>query len=350
MKKNIILFLALIFTINLFAQEASPTPASSTDNDVITRLTNQIKTFPQEKVYLQLDKPYYSAGERLWFRIQMIHAAIHAPMFISRYVYVELLNAHNEVVLRKKIRPTEEGLFFGQVDLSPDLAQGWYSIRAYTKFMRNMDEDYFYRRNIYIGNSLKGLNGVIVDEKTGSYNSDFKNTTKSEADLDVQFFPEGGHLIAGNIQTMGFKAISKNGLGTDISGRIIDEQNKELGTFKSSHLGMGIVAITPEAGKSYSAVCEDSHGQSLTFKLPEVSVQHYALSIKQSPSAISVSILTPNKAARTDTLLLVCNLRGLPVFKKALSPSDPDFTFSKKGLLSGVNSNAAYQWQRGYSQ
>ena len=125
MKKHILFGLALIFTISLFAQEAAaPAVAISKTNGIaITRLTNQLKYFPQEKVYLHLDKPYYSAGERIWFRAYMVHATIHTPLAISRYIYVELVNAHNEIVLRKKIRPTEDALFFGQIELSPDMGR-----------------------------------------------------------------------------------------------------------------------------------------------------------------------------------------------------------------------------------
>ena len=337
MKKSIIFGFALIFSINLFAQEsASDASIPKTNETAITHLTNQIKNFPQEKIYLHIDKPYYSAGERIWFRAYMVHATVHTPFYFSRYLYVELLNAHNEVVLRKKIRPIDETQFFGQIELSPDIAEGWYSIRAYTKFMQNIDEDYFFRQRVFIGNSLKGINGVTVDENTGSYNSDFKKATEQKADFDIQFFPEGGHLIAGNLQMVGFKAITKNGLGTDVSGRIVDEQNKDICTFKSSHLGMGILAITPEAGKTYSAICEDNRGLSMTIKLPEVSVQHYALVMKQSSTLINVSVLTPNAAPRTDTLYLIVNLRGLPIFQSSLLPESAGIAFSKKGVSSGV--------------
>jgi len=335
MKRNIIFVLFLFLTTHSFAQDSAPV-MPETNKIAINRLANQIKIFPQEKVYLQLDKPYYSAGERLWFRIHMVHAAINTPFALSRYVYIELINANNEVIQRKKIRPTDEAIFFGQIDFLPEIAEGWYSIRAYTNFMRNVDENYFYRQKIYIGNALKGLSGVTVKENTGSYNAEFKTGTTNKADYDVQFFPEGGHLIAGNMQTICFKAISKNGLGTDISGRIIDDKNTDICTFKSSYLGMGLVIMMPEAGKKYTAICEDSHGQSLSVKLPEVSIQHYALSVQQSAAILNISVLSPNGLPRTDTLYLIGSLRGLPILQNTITPESPGFTFSKKGFNSGV--------------
>lgn len=337
MKNYLILSLTFFFTSTLFAQKAESLDEISQTNQVaIDRLTEQVVNFPQEKIYVQFDRQVYSAGDRIWYRIHMVNAATHTRMAISRYVYVELINAHNEVILRKKIRPTEDATYFGQIDLSPDIAQGWYSIRTYTNFMRNIDEDYFFRQNIYIGNPLKGLQGVSIEENTGSYNSDFKKEVKTQAEFDLQFFPEGGNLIAGTIQTVGFKAIGKNGLGTDINGRIIDDQNKELFTFKSSYLGMGMITFTPEAGKSYTAICEDSRGQSITVKLPPVSTNQYGLSIKHNNTVINIGLLTPNGAIRQDTLYLLGNIRGIPFLQATITPQTPSFTVSKEGINAGV--------------
>ena len=338
MKKVRLLIVALFLTTGIFAQESGQQLPAMPEacKTMVSQMTGQIRNFPQEKVYLHLDKPYYSAGERLWFRIYMVHAAIHSPVSYSRYVYVELLNAHNEVLLRKKIRPSSDTIYFGQIDLSPELSQGWYSIRAYTNYMRNIDESYFYRQKIYIGNALKGLNGVSIDEKTADNNSDVIGKAEKRASFDVQFFPEGGHLIAGNLQSVGFKAIGRNGLGTNISGKIIDSGNKEITTFKSTHLGMGLFTIAATAGMNYTAVCEDANGQQLTFKLPEVSDRHYALRVKQTPDIMNISVLTPNSTLRKDTLYLIAALRGIPIFQRSVLPGSPDFSFSKKGLKSGV--------------
>jgi hypothetical protein len=339
MKKVLVCCLAGLFALALSAQDAPQPPViPQTNRTAITRLTNQMKSFPEEKVYLQLDRPYYSAGERLWFRAFMVHSSIHTTLNLSRYIYVELLNAHNDVIMRKKIRPVEDGMFFGQMDLSPELAEGWYSIRAYTNFMRNIDEGFFFRRKVYIGNGLKGLSGVAVNERTTSNmgNSALTSADKNKAAFDVQFFPEGGHLIAGNMQIIGFKAIGANGLGTDVSGRIVDNSNNEVTAFKSSYLGMGKIMLMPDAGKTYSAICEDNTGQKVTIRLPEVSSSNYALCVQQTPTIMSITVMTPEQAQRTDTLYLIGCLRGLPIFQTTILPEAPGYTFSKKGMNSGV--------------
>jgi len=339
MKKVLVCCLAGMLSIALSAQDATQPPAiPQTNRTAITRLSNQIKSFPEEKVYLQIDRPYFSAGERIWFRAYMVHSAIHTPLNLSRYIYVELLNAHNDVIIRKKIRPTDEGMFFGQIDLSAELAEGWYSIRSYTNFMRNIDEAFYFRTKVYIGNGLKGLNGVSVNERTTSNmgNSSMSSSGKEKAAFDVQFFPEGGHLIAGNIQAVGFKALGSNGLGTDVTGRILDNANNEVTSFKSTSFGMGKIMMMPEAGKTYTAVCENNMGQKLTVKLPEVSSTHFALCVQQTPNIMNITVLTPEQSVRTDTLYLIGCLRGLPIFQATILPESPGYTFSKNGMNSGV--------------
>jgi len=340
MRKVLVCCLAGLFSLTLFAQEAqetTPPPVIPLVNrTAITRLTNQLKNFPEEKLYLQLDRPYYSAGDRLWFRAYMVHSAIHTNLNLSRYIYVELLNAHNDVIVRKKIRPTEEGLFFGQMDLTPELADGWYSVRAYTNFMRNIDESFFFRRNIYIGNGLKGLSGVAIDERTNSNMGNSALSTEEKAAFDVQFFPEGGNLIAGNTQIIGFKAIGANGLGTDVNGRIFDNRNNEVATFKSSHLGMGKIMLKLEAGKTYTAVCEDNRGEKLSVQLPAVSSSNYALCVQETSTIMTIKVLTPEQSQRTDTFYIIGCLRGLPIFQTTLLPENPGFSFSKNNLNSGV--------------
>jgi len=145
------LFLALL-CLSTYA-EVRPSIAEVAQNTV-SRLAAQLKSFPQEKIYLHLDKPYYAVGDPIWLRAYMVHAALGLPYSLSRYVYVELIDSNNVVMERKKIRPVD-GMYYGQLSLSTDLAEGWYSSRAYTNYMRNVDEAYFYRRSIYIGNNLR---------------------------------------------------------------------------------------------------------------------------------------------------------------------------------------------------
>jgi hypothetical protein len=118
-------------------------------DSAIENITAQILTFPQEKLYVQTDKQCYIAGEKLWFRIFLLNSCLHTPMSASRYVYIELIDPFNVVVDRLRIRP-EHGLFHNAFELPTSLTQGSYRLRAYTRYMENVGDNFFFSRSVYV--------------------------------------------------------------------------------------------------------------------------------------------------------------------------------------------------------
>lgn len=141
------LLLCCLFLLSseLLGQDASVLTDSAT-----VRLARQLSLFPQEKIYVQTDKPGYLSGERIWFRAHVVDALDNRPSFLSRYVYVELLNPFNELVMRVKIRPDSAGVFDGHLDLEEDLPEGDYTMRAYTRFASNRVEETFFRKTVRV--------------------------------------------------------------------------------------------------------------------------------------------------------------------------------------------------------
>ena len=120
------------------------------ENILIKRFQQQLRIFPQEKIHLHTDKPYYITGERIWFRAHLVDAATHVPSPVSRYVYVELINPLDSVVTRIKIRQ-EDGVYHGYLPIPENVQAGDYTLRAYTSFMRSLDESYLCTKSIHIG-------------------------------------------------------------------------------------------------------------------------------------------------------------------------------------------------------
>ena len=340
MKKSFVFpFLCcLLIHLSSFAQENQPEQTSAEDK-AIQHMTSQLRAFPQEKVYLHLDKAYYSAGDTIWFRAYMVHATLHQPMAYSRYIYVELINDSKQVVSRIKVRP-EEGCFYSQLPIKADIAPGKYHLRAFTNYMRNMEEDYFFHKELYIGNLItsKEETGLSENSLPGQAVATTKEQAPQENRLsyDVRFFPEGGHLITGNMQTIAFKAIDTEGWGTEVHGRILKNGKDEICTFKSSHLGMGYFGLYTEPGCQYTAVCENEAGKSLTIDLPQATDSSYSLSINQLPDRIHLSVLTPYGQALEEELSVLVHMRGMPLFKSKVSAGTNLLSLPKAGLASGV--------------
>lgn len=150
--KNLLVALAFLYAFVLPAQDKT---TDSVLDSAVLNINRQIKLFPQERLYLHTDKPYYMTGENIYFRAYLADALQLNPVSYSRYVYVELINPIDSVVSRLKVRP-DEGAYYGQLSLPEELPEGMYRLRAYTNFMRNVGEEYFFSKNIRIGdpNSL----------------------------------------------------------------------------------------------------------------------------------------------------------------------------------------------------
>src|ERR1035437_6911724 len=149
MKKiySIILFISLVQILSAQGQSYSDSV-----NNAIVNLYSQLLVYPQEKVYVQTDRPYYISGEKIFFRAFLLQASTLKQASFSRYVYVELVSPIDTVVVRKQIKLDESKMFYGELPLSESLPEGDYRIRCYTRYMENIGESCFFTRSVYIAN------------------------------------------------------------------------------------------------------------------------------------------------------------------------------------------------------
>jgi hypothetical protein len=146
MKKHLITLLTGISCILLFTALTEDPFA-----ELLKKLDAFVKKYPQEKVYLHLDKPYYAIGDDIWFKAYVTDSRTAAPTTTSNILYVELINNKDSVTKQLKL-PMQSGITWGDFKLSDSLSEGNYRIRAYTQWMRNVGPDYFFDKTIKIGN------------------------------------------------------------------------------------------------------------------------------------------------------------------------------------------------------
>jgi hypothetical protein len=264
------------------------------DTEVLSRIVVRMQQFYNvarpEVAYLHLDKDTYTAGETVWMRAYVVDAGQHQLDTLSKVLHVELISDQQQVVSRRNLELTG-GLAAGDLALADDLPAGTYLLRAYTGWMRNATPDFFYSRRMQVWPAAEQKTAPatsVASQKT------IKNAQQSvvgvSAPPDVQFFPEGGNLIAGLENVVGFKALDYAGVGFDLSGKLLDSKNQEVAAFKSRHAGMGSVRFTPLAGERYHAVFSSDKAAMLTVPLPAVQASGYVLRVVPLADAFDITI------------------------------------------------------------
>ncbi|WP_165864968.1 TonB-dependent receptor plug domain-containing protein [Rufibacter latericius] len=119
--------------------------------EIIAQFQRFGKAYPQEKVYLHLDKPYYAAGEDIWFKAYLVNASSHEPSLWSKVLYVDLVSAEDSIYKRVVV-DMKNGMGHGDFALEDTIPDGQYRLRAYTSWMQNFDEAYFFHQNLQIFN------------------------------------------------------------------------------------------------------------------------------------------------------------------------------------------------------
>ena len=104
---------------------------------------------PAEKLYLHTDKPSYFLGDTIWYKSYLLNADLEASAQ-SKLLYIELCT-DSGVVVSRQLLPVYGGISFGNISLdSARLAEGSYTIRGYTNWMRNFGENSFFTRQLQL--------------------------------------------------------------------------------------------------------------------------------------------------------------------------------------------------------
>ena len=131
----------------------------------------------QEKLYLTTDKPYYSAGDTIYFSCFVVNSIYFSQVTKSRFIYVELIDDTGQVVKRIKVMG-EGGRFNNAIAISPKTTAGRYTLRAYTRWQINFDKELLASRVIQIGN-------YIDDAIHTNVSYDFDGTGRVVASVEV---------------------------------------------------------------------------------------------------------------------------------------------------------------------
>lgn len=380
--------------------------AQDVETDSIPNLFfEQLSLYPQEKIYVQTDKPSYASGDKIWLRVHLVDALLLKQANASRYVYVELINPLGRIERRVMLRADTHGLFYGVVKLNETLPEGNYTLRAYTRFMQNMGEDYFFRKSVCITNSsfadisptvrfnfdvnkvdaeifftnTTDSNRIVPDECSLIADGDMKGDGKKlsfeqesahysfrlkealdqpvfllrttykgywynryfripppDDSFDVSFFPEGGHALLQTGFQMAFKALGKNGLHENITGKVYDETGAECAAFESNNLGMGQFRMFYSPGRTYYAVCTNRQSISKRFPLPAPEPATVSLKTLWDCGKLRVTLAASSGYVLPPNVYLVAHLRGVVLYAQPWDANRGYISFANDFFPAGI--------------
>jgi hypothetical protein len=214
MKNKKILFSALVIAFIGFVGFIA-------DDDLLKKALESFQKYQekniQEKVYIHTDKPYYAIGDDIWFKAYVVDAQTLTPTPQSNILYVDLINGRDSV--KKTLRiPLVAGFGYGNFELKDSLQEGNYRIRAYTNWMRNFGDTFYFDRTVKIGNAWTNQ---LITKTDYSYakEGNNENVTAKINFSNIDGFPYANKEVSYNVE-IDFRNIAKGKAVTDAEGNV----------------------------------------------------------------------------------------------------------------------------------
>ena len=316
--------------------------AQSRIDSVAYRALQVGKVMQQERVYLHFDNTAYYLGETLWFKAYVSFGLNDRPSTLSKVLYVELVAPEGYIVETKKYKLDEKGSCHGEFELNPLLLSGYYEVRAYTRYMLNWGKDAVFSRVFPVFDKVNADNWDfknMLDRRRG-FNEKGKWVSAELPEATLDFFPEGGNLVAGLESRVAYELRGNDGLFGEEKITVYENGNVLLES-KPAHMGKGVFTITPKKGAEYRAETsmKNSKGkiEKFTFKLPEVEDEGVVMSIDERGDSIHVTIT--NNIEKDSTLGFAILYRGTMGFYKKLETGTQvtRYAIARNSLPEGVN-------------
>ena len=285
-----------------------------TNSDKLERLLEQ------ERIYLHFDNTCYYLGERMWFKAYVIQNdwIKQQDKAESKTLYVELVNPFGEVVL-SRILAIKKGQAHGDIPIHPLLQEGFYQVRAYTLSSNRM----FSRTFPILAPTNE--NNENMHENTTIW----ENRTTEKKQFDVQFFPEGGHLLTDGNQRVAYCITPNKNAILPHYAELKDSRGNCLKRIEVNSDGRGLFSFFVSQNETY-VLCLD--GQ--TFKLPQAAQSGATICIDQTEDKFRVSIRT--SGPQDDMALVAVNMGNVEWFHH-LTDTTRSIIIERSDLNPGVS-------------
>ncbi len=309
---------AIILILGFRTFSAAPSLAENNppENLILDSLESYSAFVNHQKVYLHTDKSSYRAGETIWFRAYLFDGITNVPLNDINNLFVDLIDSNGESVEVVMLLSNEGGTQ-GDIALDSDLPDGNYILRAYTSWMRNFGEEYYFTRHLYIRNyDYENIIRRIDVLRNRFFNWRMERRGN---DFEVGFFPEGGNFVDGTVNRVAFKVVDRLGRGQDAEGEVVDRNGNVVARLKTDIAGVGIFEIEPAAGNEYRALIAVDGESREEYDLPDGTEEGYALRIDQEGETIKIRLAGGSGSPGKQEVIIVGHTRGKVYFSETFT-------------------------------
>ncbi len=274
------------------------------------------------KIYLHTDRDFYFKGDTLWFSAYLLDAAEQTFNLDTCNLYLDFHSQEGELIF-KEIFLLTNGFAEGFLSFNNKiLSEGNYILRAHTDNIKQLGNEYFYRKSIQISEVKSNLNQPDT-------------VTAENRKIYIDFFPEGGFLLDGQISQLAFKAYDENNIPVNVKGRLKIGSTQKVLQFYSEYNGMGRIYFIPDSKEKYKI--EIDNFKLAKAKIPEIKERGAKIMVtKINKDDLRFSIVT-NLTEEQYYVAFIHRGNGNGYFQVNVGQSGRTIKVLKQNLRPGIN-------------
>jgi hypothetical protein len=123
------------------------------ENDFIRKAKSKFDSallkHPEDRVYMQFDKPFYKPGETIWFAAYLRNGKDFTPSEKSDILHVQLIGPKGNIEKEIKLIG-KNGKTIGDFTIAAESPGGLYKVKAFTNWQKNETDTVFFEKELTV--------------------------------------------------------------------------------------------------------------------------------------------------------------------------------------------------------
>lgn len=253
--------------------------------------------FRSEQIFLGVAKTEWAPNDTIEANGLVTCLATKDLHPYSRYLYIELLDSSDSVMVREKVGCKEDGRFRARIPTLSVAGEGVYYLRAYTNLMRNFSGENFALQPVLIGKA-------------------FPKREKGNGVLKCAIYPEGGFLVDNQVQGIVVSVTDYAGRGlAGVGLSVVDDRGDTLCVGKSRASGLSNLTFVPLTERHYKLLVSDG-GVTTSYDIPSARGDRMKLQCAINGNKLMFEVLNANASLPTGRLYMYDKVNGLVLIGK----------------------------------